>query len=69
MPMTVIRRPFRSEVKVQSQERDEDHFVRENIPRGRNRPAYDLKVGDKINNDTWVVDKIDRIEFFDITAY
>lgn len=48
--------------------RDEDHQVRENIPRGKNRPQYDLKVGDVIH-DSWVLDAIDEVDFFKINVY
>ena len=53
---------------VESVVRGEDYQVRENIPRGKNRPGYDLKVGDVIHG-AWSVDAIDRIDFFDINAY
>lgn len=54
--------------EVEPVQRGEDYQVRENILRGKNRPAYDLKVGDIIH-DAWRVESIERIEFFDINAY
>jgi len=53
---------------VNEERRRQAHQVRENIARGRNREPYDLKVGDVIHG-VWTVDSIDKVEFFDITAY
>lgn len=61
-------RSFSTELEVQNPTRGEQYQVRENIPRGKNRQPYDLKVGDLIDG-TWRVEKIDEIPFFQMTAY
>ena len=50
-----------------SASRAESHQVRVDIPRGKNRVPYDVKVGDVIHG--FRVETIERIDFFDINAY
>ena len=47
--------------------RREAHQVRHDIPRGKNRVPYNIKVGDTIHGFT--VKEIEKIELFDIEAY
>ena len=59
-------RPFTTTVPVAVQ-RSENYKVRADIPRGKDRALYNLKVGDKVHG--FEVKSIDRIEFFDINAF
>ena len=45
-----------------------EYEIRHDIPRGKNRPTYDLKVGDMIGG-SWRVEEITPIPFFEITAF
>lgn len=42
--------------------------MRVDIPRGRNRPKYQIKEGDVIH-DHWQVNSITKIDFFEIEAF
>lgn len=46
----------------------DDLKVPKDIPRGKNRIAYNLKVGDKVH-DQWIVKSIEAVPDFDLTAY
>lgn len=52
---------------AESKTRSESHQVRVDIPRGKNRPAYNIKVGDELYG--FKVTAIEKIEFFDINAF
>lgn len=47
--------------------RREAHQVRHDIPRGKNRPAYNIKVGDIIHG--FKVTSIEEVSDFDIKAF
>ena len=54
--------------EVQTIKRPAEHQVRVDIPRGAKRIPYNIKVAQALAGG-WHVDSIERLDFFDVTAY